>query len=85
MSKKVFMVFNDKVDKLKQALWFVNMFIDEECRDTAYLKECMMSCEYGMACEKDGDGWVWIGSCHINDYVKDMTQVYYEQKNLGEL
>ena len=88
MTDKVFMIFNDNIDKQKQAYWFVNMFIKEECRDLSYLlgvEAEMVKEEYGIACNKDNDDWVWLGKHTIGGYTRGMTQVYYEQKDLGEI
>ena len=88
MSKKVFMIFNDNIDKQKQAYWFVKSFIKEESQDLPYLLgvgAVMVNEEYGIACHRDKDDWVWLGEHTEGEYTKGMTQVYYEQKDLGEI
>ena len=88
MTDKVFMVFNDNIDKLKQAYWFVNMFIKEEYRDLSHLFEVGAEVAkemYGISCHRYDDGWVWVDKNYIRSYTSGMTQVYYRQKDLGEL
>ena len=88
MSKKVFMIFNDKFDKHKQAYWFVKSFIKEEYQDLKYLFGVgveMVKEARGMACNRDNDDWVWLSEHTIRGYTRGMTQVYYEQKDLGEI
>lgn len=85
MSKKVFIIFNDAIDKRQQAFWFVNNFIKEEYRDPGYLisiSQRLLQNEYGMSCDKESDRWVWM-SCP--SYTKGMTQVFYPTKNMGEI
>lgn len=88
MSKKVFMIFNNNIDKHKQAYWFVRSFIKEEYQDLSYLLKAgvmVANEEYGIACNRDNDDWVWLGELSEGEYTKGMTQVYYEPKDLGEI
>lgn len=88
MNKKVFMIFNDAFDKRLQAVWFVNNFIKKSFRDLTYLLACdnkMIQKEYGISCSIHNDGWVWVDKNNIVSYTDGMTQVYYKQKDLGEL
>ena len=88
MTDKVFMIFNDNIDKQKQAYWFINTFIKEEHRDLSYLFEVgaeMLKEGYGISCNIHSDGWVWVDKNYIRSYTSGMTQVYYRQKDLGEL
>lgn len=88
MSKKVFMIFNDNIDKHKQAYWFVKRFIKEEYQDLEYLLKVgidVVKEEYGIACRRNSDEWVWLGEFSGEEYTRGMTQVYYETKDLGEL
>lgn len=88
MADKVFMIFNDNIDKQKQAYWFIKSFIKEEYQDLPYLLGVgvyMVEDVHGIACNRNNDDWVWLGEHTEGEYTKDMTQVYYETKDLGEL
>lgn len=89
MSKKVFMIFNDKFDRHKQAYWFVKSFIKEEYQDLTYLfgvgVEVAKEEAYGIACNKYNDDWVWLTERSEEGYTRGMTRVYYETKDLGEI
>ena len=88
MTDKVFMIFNSLFDKREQAIWFVNTFIKEEHRDPGYLLSISprrVQYEYGISCNRYDDGWVWLEKSIKGKYTRGMTQVFYEQKDLGEL
>lgn len=89
MTNKVFMEFNDNIDKLKQANWFIKSFIKEEYQDLGYLFGVgveVIKDAYGISYSKHNDNdWVWLNEHTEGVYTRDMTQVYYEQKDLGEL
>lgn len=89
MTNKVFMIFNDNIDKLKQAYWFIKSFIKDEYQDIGYLFGVgseMVKEVYGVSCSRHNDNdWVWLNEHTEGGYTKGMTQVYYEQKDLGEL
>lgn len=86
MSKKVFMIFDNKIDRQKQAFWFVNTFIKEEHRDLYLLSRIYwQSSHCAIACGRIGDTWVLIPKQHVLSYTRGMTQVFYPTKNMGEL
>ena len=89
MTDKVFMIFNDNINKHKQACWFIKSFIKDEHQDLDYLFGAgaeIVTEACGIACNKFVDGcWVWLEERTDRGYTKGMTQVYYETKDLGEL